>query len=133
MSLEEAVSLMRGPEGEPVILTIQRGDEEWDVAIVRAIIEVPSVERWEVITSADVPHLNGSVGYVQLSNFNEKTMAQMNQALSALQDAGVQGLVLDLRNNGGGLLTPRCSWPIASSPRGPWYTSCPPTSNAART
>lgn len=105
MSLEEAVSLMRGPEGEPVILTIQRGDEEWDVAIVRAIIEVPSVERWDVITSADVPHLNGSVGYVQLSNFNEKTMAQMNQALSALQDAGVQGLVLDLRNNGGGLLT----------------------------
>lgn len=105
MSLEEAVSLMRGPEGEPVILTIQRGDEVWDVAIVRAIIEVPSVERWDVITPADVPHLHGSVGYIQLSNFNERTMAQMNQALNGLQTAGVEGLVLDLRNNGGGLLT----------------------------
>ncbi len=105
MSLEEAVSLMRGPEGEPVVLTIQRGDELREVAIVRAIIEVPSVERTEVVTPADVPYLTAPVGYVQLSNFNEKTIPQMDAALARLLDAGVQGLVLDLRNNGGGLLS----------------------------
>lgn len=105
MSLEEAVSMMRGPEGETVVLTVQRGDDVWDVSVVREIIEVPSVERWQVITPQQAPQLSGSVGYIQLSNFNEKTMAQMNEALEGLLDAGVQGLVLDLRNNGGGLLT----------------------------
>lgn len=105
MSLDEAVSLMRGPVGETVMLTIQRGDDVWDVPIVREIIEVPSVERWTVITPEDAPQLSGRVGYVQLSNFNEKTMAQMNEALDGLLAAGIQGLILDLRNNGGGLLT----------------------------
>lgn len=105
MSLEEAVSLMRGPEGEPVVLTIQRGDEIREVAIVRAIIQVPSVEKSHVITPQDFSLLRGPVGYIHLSNFNEKTMSQMNAALDGLLQAGVQGLVLDLRNNGGGLLT----------------------------
>lgn len=105
MSLDEAVSMMRGPVGEPVVLTIQRGDEVWDVTIVREIIEVPSVERWTVITPEDAPQLSGPVGYIQLSNFNEKTMSQMNEALDGLLAAGVAGLILDLRNNGGGLLT----------------------------
>jgi len=105
MSQDEAVSMMRGPVGEPVVLTIQRGDEVWDVTIIREKIEVPSVERWTVITPDDVPHLAGPVGYIQLSNFNEKTMPQMNEALDRLLAAGIQGLILDLRNNGGGLLS----------------------------
>ena len=105
MSLEEAVSMMRGPEGEPVVLTIQRGEEMLEVAVIRETIEVPSVERAEVIAPEDMPGLRGPVGYILLSNFNEKTMPQMNQALDKLQAAGVQGLVLDLRNNGGGLLS----------------------------
>lgn len=105
MSLEEAVSLMRGPEGEPVVLTVQRGDEIREVVIVRAIIQVPSVQTWDVITQKDVSHLPGPVGYIQLSNFNEKTMSQMNRALNGLVESGVEGLVLDLRNNPGGLLT----------------------------
>lgn len=104
MSLDEAVSLMRGVIDTPVELTIQRGDEELVVPIVRALIQVRSVERSAVITPEELPSLPGPVGYIHLSNFNDKTMGQVNEALLKLQQGGMQGLVFDLRNNGGGLL-----------------------------
>lgn len=104
MSQDEAVSLMRGIVDTPVTLTVERGEETLVVPIVRAMIQVRSVETSAMITPQQVPHLSAPVGYIHLSNFNEKTMGQMNEALDELQRAGMQGLVLDLRNNGGGLL-----------------------------
>lgn len=104
MSLDEAVSLMRGVIDTEVELTIARGDEELVVPIVRGLIQVQSVEVATVITPHQVPSLPAPVGYIQLSNFNEKTMGQMNEALLKLQRGGMQGLIFDLRNNGGGLL-----------------------------
>src|SRR5690625_2367468 len=104
MSLDEAVSLMRGAVDTPVVLTILRGEEELVVPVVRGLVQVQSVETSGVVTPEQVPSLPGPVGYIQLSNFNEKTMGQVNEALGKLQQAGMQGLVFDLRNNGGGLL-----------------------------
>lgn len=105
MSLDEAVSLMRGPVGEPITLTILRGEESREVSVVRALIQVQSVETAAMITPQQVPNLPGPVGYIHISNFNEKTMGQVNEALDELERGGMEGLVLDLRNNGGGLLT----------------------------
>ncbi|MBO8142324.1 MAG: S41 family peptidase [Firmicutes bacterium] len=104
MSLEEAVSLMRGPEGERVVLTIVRDGETHEVEIIRDRIEVQSVQKVEVITPEQAPVLRAPVGYIHLSSFNEATAGQFDEAVRELADAGIQGLLLDLRYNPGGLL-----------------------------
>ncbi|HEY8417423.1 MAG TPA: S41 family peptidase [Limnochordales bacterium] len=105
MSLEEAVSLMRGPEGERVVLTIQRGEEIFDVEIIRDRIQSVGVQRWDVITPEQMPALSAPVGYIYVSNFNQVTARQFDAAAKKLVEAGVRGLVLDLRHNPGGLLS----------------------------
>lgn len=95
MSLEEAVSLMKGPEGTQVVLTIQReGEELMDVEIVRAVIVVPVVES-EMVEEA--------IGYLRIITFSADTADQVHRALEDLISQGAEGLVLDLRWNGGGL------------------------------
>lgn len=95
MSLEEAVSLMKGPEGTRVVLTIQReGEELRDVEIVRAVITVPVVES-EMVEEG--------IGYLRIITFSADTADQVHRALEDLRSQGAEGLVLDLRWNGGGL------------------------------
>lgn len=97
-SLREAVSLMRGKPGEPVDLTVRRtGADDFTVRIVRAVIEVKSVRS----------QVEGDVGYIRITRFNEKTKEGLGEALEKIRaDAGsaLRGLVIDLRNNPGGLL-----------------------------
>jgi len=97
MSLDEAISLMRGPKGTTIRLTIGRegASEPQVVEIRRDIITVQSV-RWE--------ELEPGYGYVRIAQFQEQTGAEFRKALDKLRDRGLQGLVLDLRNNPGGLL-----------------------------
>ncbi|MGB1027261.1 MAG: S41 family peptidase, partial [Rhodospirillaceae bacterium] len=99
LTLSEAVERMRGPVGEAIVLTIRReGREAFDVTIVRDIITIRSV-RWR---------LEGEdVGYVRITNFSEQTQEGLEDAIAEIQEeAGdkLSGLVLDLRNNPGGLL-----------------------------
>lgn len=95
MSLEEAVSLMKGPEGTRVVLTIHReGDELRDVEIVRAVITVPVVES---------EMAEDGIGYLRIITFSADTADQVHRALEDLRSQGAEGLVLDLRWNGGGL------------------------------
>lgn len=95
MSLEEAVSLMKGPESTLVVLTISRGDEPLrDVEIVRAQITIPVV---------DYLMLEDDIGYLGLITFSADTAQQVQRALDDLISQGAKGLVLDLRWNGGGL------------------------------
>lgn len=109
MSLDEAVSLMRGEVGTPVELGLERGDPESPdilrVRVIRDRIEVPTVERVQLVEPADFPALPAPVGYLHLTSFNQKTSGQLGQALAQLEEQGAQGLVLDMRNNPGGLLT----------------------------
>jgi len=97
MSLHDAVSKMRGPKGTPVKISIVR--EGWkepkDFTIVRDIIKVKSV-KFKV--------LEDGIGYVKVTQFQEQTAADLSNALSKLHDEKVNALVLDLRNNPGGLL-----------------------------
>jgi carboxyl-terminal processing protease len=97
MSLHDAVSKMRGPKGTSVKITIVR--EGWkepkDFSIVRDIIKVKSV-KFKV--------LEEGIGYVKVTQFQEQTASDLSNALAKLNDEKVGSLVLDLRNNPGGLL-----------------------------
>ena len=101
MSLSEGVSLLRGPVDSAVTITVVRKGEEkpFDVVLVREIITISAV-RHETE--------RGSIGYLRLTTFNnEKLSRDLRRAMRQIQkDLGddLQGYVLDLRNNPGGLL-----------------------------
>jgi len=99
MDIGEVVRRLRGKPGTPVMLSIARANRPvFDLSITRAIIHVESVK------SALKP---GGVGYVRITTFDETTPAELRAALSRLrQQAGGHfvGVVLDLRNDAGGLL-----------------------------
>lgn len=95
MSLGEAVSKIRGKEGTKVKLHIQRDTERKDYEITRAKVEIKSV-RWEI--------KEGNIGYIELSSFDENSAAKIKEAVSDLNGKGAKGIILDLRDNPGGLL-----------------------------
>ena len=99
MSLREAITLMRGAKGEPIALTVLRTgmDAPLEVTIVRDIIKVRSV-RSEM--------LEDGIGFVRIAQFQTDTGGQFRTALESLakEAAPLRGLVIDLRNNPGGLL-----------------------------
>ncbi len=104
MQLSEAVKLLRGKPGEPVVLRIFRPStkEVKRIEVVRAIIRVASVQDAHFIDVAQVGDFK--IGYVRITQFNEPTAAELKKKLDKLIADGMQALVLDLRNNPGGLL-----------------------------
>jgi len=93
--LEQAVGMMRGIPGTAVTISILRDGTVSDYTLERAIIEIPILEH---------KMLRDNIGYIRLYQFNEKSAENFEQALSALKDQGMEGLMLDLRGNPGGLL-----------------------------
>lgn len=98
LTLMDAVQKMRGPRGTRVNLTIQREGvpEPLLFTLVRDIIKIESV-RSKVI--------DNSIGYVRLTQFQESTAKDLSRVLKQFREQKLQSLVLDLRNNPGGLLT----------------------------
>ncbi len=97
MDLNDAISLIRGPRGTQVTLTVRRqGEEPFDVTITRARIEIPVVETK---TLAD-----GKVEYIALAEFSSVAPRRLAEALQAAVARKPAGLILDLRGNPGGLL-----------------------------
>jgi carboxyl-terminal processing protease len=98
MTLMDAVQKMRGPKGTKVTLTIQREavPEPLVFVLTREIIKIESVKT---------KMLEGNIGYVRLTQFQDQTARDMTGALKKLQEQKMQSLILDLRNNPGGLLT----------------------------
>jgi carboxyl-terminal processing protease len=99
MTLPEAVEKMRGPVSSEIKLTIRReGKEPFDVKLIRATIKIQSVRS----------HLEGdNIAYIRITTFNEQTDVGLNNAMKNLkQQAGgkLLGVILDLRNDPGGLL-----------------------------
>src|ERR1700731_5177070 len=99
LTLPEAVEKMRGPVNSDIALTIRReGQEPFDVKLTRAIIKIQSVRS----------HLEGkNIGYVRITSFNEQTDVGLNNAMKNLKqqaDNKLIGVILNLRNNPGGLL-----------------------------
>ncbi len=100
MSLVEAVKKMRGPKDTKVTLTIKRESRPdlFDVTLTREVIKIQSV-KWRM--------LEKGYGYVRVTQFQERTDDDLERALKQLdkEAGGLSGLVIDLRNNPGGLLT----------------------------
>jgi carboxyl-terminal processing protease len=101
MSLVEAVKKMRGPKGSKITLTLRREGvpELFDVVVTRELIQIQSVKS---------RGLDKGYGYVRVTQFQEHTDEDLEKAVDKLskQNSGkLEGLVLDLRNNPGGLLT----------------------------
>jgi len=97
MGLHDAVSKMRGAPSTSVIITILR--EGWketkDFTIVREVIKIKSV-KYKV--------LEDGIGYVKLTQFQEQTSSDLSAAMESLAKENINALILDLRNNPGGLL-----------------------------
>nr|WP_198295641.1 S41 family peptidase [Imhoffiella purpurea] len=101
LGLDEAVKLMRGKPGTEIRLTIMRGTEQspFDVTIERAIIQVASVKS---------RMLEPGFGYVRITSFQAHTTDDMQKAMGQLEKTNggkLEGLILDLRNNPGGVLS----------------------------
>jgi len=97
ITLFEAVSKLRGPKDTKVTISIKREGEEQMLkfTITRDIIKIKSV-KYDTI--------NKDIGYIRLTNFNQKTSDELHEALLKLKEAKIKSLILDLRNNPGGLL-----------------------------
>ena len=98
LSLNEAVEMMRGPVNSNIVLTIRRnGREPFEVSITRDIIKITSVRS----------RAEESIAYIRITTFNEQTAPGLEAELKKRRDElgdDLQGILLDLRNNPGGLL-----------------------------
>jgi len=96
MSLAEAVLLVQGPEGTRVdLLVLHEGETEPElISVIRAVIEVPSVEF----------EMREEIAYIIISHFSERTTGELLPVMEAIVQQGAEGIVLDLRSNPGGLL-----------------------------
>ena len=104
MDLQDAINVLRGPAGAKLSLTLLRPStkEIKEYTLQRAEIKIQSVKGERLLP----PELTGPfrIGYVRLIQFNEPTADELSKAIDDLQKQGMQALILDLRNNPGGLL-----------------------------
>jgi carboxyl-terminal processing protease len=110
MRMSEAVDLIQGEPGQKVTLTVMHegSKEAMDIPITRAIIVVPSVlgdrrkadtNDWDYFLDT-----NRKIGYIRLTNFSKTAAKEMREVVERLKRDGMRGLIIDLRNNPGGLL-----------------------------
>jgi len=99
ITLNEAVKKMRGDPGTEITLTILREEDRSlkDVTIVRAIIKIQDIKRAVM--------LEDNVGYVRIAEFREETFEDLKKSLTKLKQEGLSSLIIDVRNNPGGLLS----------------------------
>lgn len=94
-ALNEAVALMKGEDGSEVVLTISRNGAEQEISILRGEVNVSNVS-WQMIDE--------SIGYINIFQFTGDVVTAFEKALEDLQANGADGVVIDLRNNPGGVL-----------------------------
>ena len=98
MPMDDVTALIRGPIGSTVLLGVRHPDgTEAEVSLVRQRYQIPSV-RWKLMPGY------ASIGVIAVDRFSDKTAAEVQQAIEELSGQGADRYVLDLRNNGGGIL-----------------------------
>jgi len=95
VSLEEAVDMIRGPQGSTVVLTVQRNDEIFEVNVVRDMITLEHIEG---------QLKDSGVAYLRISSFANDTAERFVEEMETVKKAKSTGLIIDLRNNPGGYL-----------------------------
>lgn len=97
ISMEDVLSRLRGPVGTPVTVQMRRGKAlDYSVTLTRALIEVPTV-KYQMMDSG--------IGYLRIIEFTPLTAERVQDALKHFSDSGYSSLLIDLRNNPGGLIT----------------------------
>lgn len=96
MAFDEVAAHVRGQAGTDVVLTIMRDNANQDITITRDNIKLKTVGH---------KMLDNNIGYIQIVSFSEDTANEFNETYNDLKNQGMKALVLDLRNNPGGLLT----------------------------
>ena len=110
LALDEAVGKIRGKEGTEVVLTLRRGDAIQDYRLTRANIQIKTVAG---------RMLPEQIAYIRLSMFNEQTAGDFNKQFEELEAQGMKALILDLRDNPGGLLDSSVRVANKLVPKGP--------------
>jgi carboxyl-terminal processing protease len=112
MRLSEAVDMIQGDAGQKITLTVRHegAKEDVELPMVRAVIEMPSImgdqrqaddpKSWDYFMDKE-----SKIAYIRVVAFNENTAADLEKVLQQLKKDGLKGLVIDLRNNPGGLLS----------------------------
>jgi carboxyl-terminal processing protease len=98
LSSFQAQQKIRGAVGSSVLLSIRRGETEFEASLKRAIIKIPTVKY------AIIPTERGNIGYLHIIEFTADTKAVFDEAIKSFDKAGYRALILDVRNDGGGLL-----------------------------
>jgi carboxyl-terminal processing protease len=96
LPIEEVIARIKGEEGTPVTLTMERGKEKINFKLIRAKIQMPLVE-------SEYDSEN-KIGYIQIISFGDRTASLMKESLSKLTEQGMESLILDVRGNPGGRL-----------------------------
>ena len=96
MTLEDLSEIVKGEVGTTVKLTVYRDGKKLEFTIERKIIELTTV-AYEIIE-------DGKIGYIYIASFDKLTQTQFREALDEIEEKGAKGLVIDIRNNGGGVL-----------------------------
>ena len=109
--LDEAVNKIRGPEGTQVVLSILRGNEQMkDYTLTRSNIQIKTVAG---------KMLPDNIGYIRISMFNENTGSDFDRQYQELEKEGMKAIILDLRDNPGGLLEESVKVASKFVPKGP--------------
>lgn len=95
LSIEEVVNMIRGKKGTKVILTISSNGDTRDVELIRDTIKIPSI-KWEL--------LDGNIAYMQIHTFNQNVDSEFEKVSREILKSSTTKLIVDLRNNPGGLL-----------------------------
>ncbi|HKL85858.1 MAG TPA: S41 family peptidase [Treponemataceae bacterium] len=97
ITMEKVLSLLRGPVGTDVTIKLRRGKHlEFPVTLTRALIEVPTVKY---------SMMDNGIGYLRIIEFTPVTVSRVKEALESFKKEKYSGLIIDLRNNPGGLIT----------------------------
>ena len=95
MEAEQASRALKGEPNTPVVLTIKRGQSIFDVTVIRKIVSVPTVSK---------DKLENNIGYLRITQFTNSTADQVKKELLTFQKDAVSAIILDLRDNPGGIV-----------------------------
>ena len=90
--------LLSGRSGSCVTLTVRRGEKEFKTTLTRNLVVAPSVRQTRLVGP------DGGIGYLRIAVFDNDTAMEVRRAIDTLADRGARALIVDLRNNGGGIL-----------------------------